>query len=272
MTEPRILLADASYDFTHKMSEIIRSSGDLHLCGIVSDGSSVVERVLADKPAVLLLELMLPGYDGISIVRKLRDAKAQGHLKRLPIIIVLSAIISDANTYLLREAGIDYYMVKPVVPYAVLERVRDLLQIQSETALPDLSGNFTAGTTGMTVAESGDIECDLTTLLIDMGIPASLSGYTYLREAIHLVIDMGASPDGMLSKQVYPVIAKKYGKSMASVEKAIRTAIETAWIRGRTDILDRMFGYTVSAQRGKPTNTEFIAMIADRYMVYGKVK
>ncbi len=271
MNEPRILLADASCDFTHKMSETIRTSGDLRLCGVVSDGSSVVERVLADKPTVLLLELMLPGYDGISIVRKLREAKMQGLIQRLPIIIILSAIISDSNTYLLRDAGIDYYMVKPVLPYSVLERVRDLLQIQKETVLPDLSGGLSSGT-GMAVAESGDIECDLTTLLIDMGIPASLSGYTYLREAIHLVIDMGTSPDGMLSKRVYPVIAKKYGKSMASVEKAIRTAIETAWIRGRTDILDRLFGYTVSAQRGKPTNTEFIAMIADRYMVYGKVK
>ncbi|MBP3391192.1 MAG: sporulation transcription factor Spo0A [Clostridia bacterium] len=271
MNEPRILLADASCDFTHKMSETIRASGDLRLCGVVSDGSSVVERVLTDKPTVLLLELMLPGFDGISIVRKLRDAKAQGKVQRLPIIIILSAIISDANTYLLREAGIDYYMVKPVVPYAVLERVRDLLQIQKETALPDLSGSGIV-IPGLTVAESDDIDCDLTTLLIDMGIPASLSGYTYLREAIHLVIDMGASPDGVLSKRVYPEIAKKYGKSMASVEKAIRTAIETAWIRGRTDILDKMFGYTVSAQRGKPTNAEFIAMIADRYMVYGKVK
>ena len=151
-------------------------------------------------------------------------------------------------------------------PYAVLERVRDLLQFKQEATLPDLT------LPNMAVADSDDIDCDLTTLLIDMGIPASLSGYTYLREAIHLVIDMGASPDGLLSKRVYPVIAKKYGKSMASVEKAIRTAIETAWIRGRTDILDRLFGYTVSAQRGKPTNTEFIAMIADRYMVYGKVK
>ena len=109
-------------------------------------------------------------------------------------------------------------------------------------------------------------------MLIDIGIPASLSGYTYLREAIRLVIDTGMTPDGMLSKQIYPVIAKKHGKSMASIEKAIRTAIETAWIRGRTDLLDRLFGYTVSAQRGKPTNTEFIAMIADRYTVYGNVR
>lgn len=266
MYEPRILLADASGDFTQMMSETIRLSGDLHLCGIIADGNSVVDRVISDKPTVLLLELMLPGFDGISIVRKLREAKMQGLIHRLPIIIILSAIISDANTYLLRDAGIDYYMVKPVMPYAVLERVRDLLQFKQEATLPDLT------LPNMAVADSDDIDCDLTTLLIDMGIPASLSGYTYLREAIHLVIDMGASPDGLLSKRVYPVIAKKYGKSMASVEKAIRTAIETAWIRGRTDILDRLFGYTVSAQRGKPTNTEFIAMIADRYMVYGKVK
>lgn len=266
MNEPRILLADASCDFTQKLSETIRASGDLHLCGVVSDGGSVVDRVLTDKPTVLLLELMLPGYDGISIVRKLRDAKLQGLIQRLPIIIILSAIISDANTYLLRDAGIDYYMVKPVPPYAVLERVRDLLQIQKATLLPDLADQSSH------VADGGDIDCDLTTLLIDMGIPARLSGYTYLREALHLVIDLGTFPDGMLSKQVYPVIAKKYGKSTASIEKAIRTAIETAWVRGRTDILDKMFGYTVSAQRGKPTNTEFIAMIADRYTVYGKVK
>ncbi|MBR5281044.1 MAG: sporulation transcription factor Spo0A [Clostridia bacterium] len=266
MNEPRILLADASCDFSHTLSETIRSSGDFHLCGIVSDGSSVVERVLTDRPTVLLLELMLPGFDGISIVRKLRDAKLQGLIQQLPIIIILSAIISDANTYLLRDAGIDYYMVKPVPPHAVLERIRDLLQVQQTMMLPALSDAFSQ------VAEAGDIDCDLTTLLIDMGIPARLSGYTYLREAIHLVIDMGTFPDGMLSKQVYPIIAKKYGKSTASIEKAIRTAIETAWLRGRTDILDRMFGYTVSAQRGKPTNTEFIAMIADRYSIYGKVK
>ncbi len=267
MNEPRILLADASSDFAHKMSAAIGKSNDLRLCGFVQDGNAVVDRVLADRPAVLLLELMLPGCDGISIVRRLRELKASGRLSSLPVIIVLSAIISDANTYLLRNTGIDYYMVKPVLPGAVLERIRDLLEMSKTAPLPDLSAYAS-----MEIADSGDIDCDLTTLLIDIGIPASLSGYTYLREAIRLVIDMGTTPDGLLSKQIYPVIAKKHGKSMASVEKAIRTAIETAWIRGRTDLLDRLFGYTVSAQRGKPTNTEFIAMIADRYMVYGNVR
>lgn len=267
MNEPRILLADASSDFAHKMSDAIAKTGDLRLCGIVQDGSAVVDRVLTDKPAVLLLELMLPGSDGISIVRRLQSLKASGQIATLPIIIILSAIISDANTYLLRNTGIDYYMVKPVLPGAVLERIRDLLEMCKTTPLPEL-----ASYASMEVADAGDIDCDLTTLLIDIGIPASLSGYTYLREAIRLVIDTGMTPDGMLSKQIYPVIAKKHGKSMASIEKAIRTAIETAWIRGRTDLLDRLFGYTVSAQRGKPTNTEFIAMIADRYTVYGNVR
>ncbi len=271
MNEPRILLADASGDFAHKMSQAIQKTHDLHLCGVVGDGNAVVDRVLAEKPTVLLLELMLPGCDGLSILRNLQACKAQGRIRTLPVIIILSAIISDSNTYLLRNAGIDYYMVKPVLPYAVLERIRDLLQIQGTSALPDLSAAHHRFA-GEEIAETLDIECDLTTLLIDIGIPASLSGYTYLREAIRLVIDMGTTPDGLLSKRVYPVIAKKYGKSSASVEKAIRTAIETAWIRGRTDLLDRLFGYTVSAQRGKPTNTEFIAMIADRYAVYGKVK
>lgn len=270
MNEPRILLADASNEFTHKMSDAIRNSGDFRLCGIVNDGNVVVDSVLHQQPSVLLLELMLPGCDGISVIRRLREAQTQGWIRTLPVIIILSAIISDSNTYLLRDAGIDYYMVKPVTPHAVLERIRDLLHVyvtpQSKT--PVLPEHYAP----MTVAETDGIECDLTTLLIDIGIPASLSGYTYLREAIRLVIDMGTTPEGLLSKRVYPVIAKKYGKSMASVEKAIRTAIETAWIRGRTDLLDKLFGYTVSAQRGKPTNTEFIAMIADRYAIYGKVK
>lgn len=267
MNEPRILLADASSDFTYKMSDAIGKSDDLRLCGIVQDGNAVVDRVLAERPAVLLLELMLPGCDGISIVRRLQELKSSGRLAVLPVIIIISGIISDANTYLLRNVGIDYYMVKPVLPSAVLERIRDLLEMCKTTPLPDL-----ATYASLEVADAGDIDCDLTTLLIDIGIPASLSGYTYLREAIRLVIDSGATPDGLLSKQIYPVIAKKHGKSMASIEKAIRTAIETAWIRGRTDLLDRLFGYTVSAQRGKPTNTEFIAMIADRYTVYGNVR
>lgn len=271
MNEPRVLLADASNDFTHKMSEAIRGSGDLRLSGIINNGNLVVDTVLRQQPEVLLLELMLPGCDGISIIRHLKEAQRQGWVRDLPLIIVLSAIISDSNTYLLRDAGIDYYMVKPVTPTAILERIRDLLRANpyGESAHTDTQFH-TFVSAPMPGAD--DIDCDLTALLIDIGIPASLSGYTYLREAIRLVIDGGMAPEGILSKRIYPVIAKKHGKSIASVEKAIRTAIETAWIRGRTELLDRLFGYTVSAQRGKPTNTEFIAMIADRYAVYGKVK
>ncbi len=269
MNEPRILLADTPGDFAHKMSESILHTKDLYFCGVVSDGNAVVDAVLREKPNVLLLELMLPGCDGLSIIRQLQQTVAHGWLPALPVIIVLSGIISESNTCLLRNVGIDYYMVKPIPPQSVLERVRDLLAVHQDRMMkPTLPAPYAP----MAVAESSDIDCDLTTLLIDIGIPASLSGYTYLREAIRLVIDLGTTPDGLLSKRIYPEIAKKHGKSMASVEKAIRTAIETAWLRGRTDVLDRLFGYTISAQRGKPTNTEFIAMIADRYAVYGSVR
>lgn len=268
MENLRVLIADASTDFSRKMADAIQCSGDFTLAGVIPDGSLVADGILRLRPDILLLELMLPGCDGISIIRNLKGAQNQGWLPVFPITVVLSAIISEPNTYLLRDAGIDYYMVKPVPPLSVLERLRDLrTALHRPVSLPSTPfGNRS------TPFETDDIACDLTSLLIDIGIPASLSGYTYLREAIRMVIDNGIAPDGMLSKQIYPALAKRHGKSVASVEKAIRTAIETAWIRGRTDLLDQLFGYTVSAQRGKPTNTEFIAMIADRYAVYGKVK
>lgn len=266
MSEIQVLVADASGEFSRKMADAVALSDDMTLAAVVGDGDLVVDSVARLHPDVLILELMLPNTDGISIIRDLNTAKAQGWLTALPLIIVVSAIISESNTYLLRDAGVDYFMVKPVAPAAVLERARDLLGAAPKHTAWDASGVSTVA------SGDADIDRSLTSLLIDIGIPASLSGYTYLREAIHMVIDTGITPDGALSKLIYPVIARKYAKTPASVEKAIRTAIETAWMRGHTELLNRLFGYTVNAQRGKPTNTEFIAMIADRYSVYGQVQ
>jgi two-component system response regulator (stage 0 sporulation protein A) len=208
--------------------------------------------VKEQRPDVLLLDLVLPRIDGLEVLRRLPETGASCH------IIVLSGFINSKVVADCAARGVDYFMPKPCDATALLGRVRQLVGGEEE-AVPEGIDCRPAALAGRRQA---DLEAVVTEIIHEIGVPAHIKGYQYLREAIILTIqDMDVI--NAVTKVLYPEVAKRYDTTPSRVERAIRHAIEVAWDRGDIEVLQKYFGYTVSNIKGKPTNSEFIAMIAD---------
>lgn len=238
----RVLLADSDSEWNARMAEAIEQSSDMELAGIAEDGAKVVAAVTELKPDLLIIDLVLPVMDGIMAISKLREQKSGVS------VLVLSAFASPQAGAECTALGVDLFLRKPMEPSAICERVRMWK-----------SGRQKAVQLGEEVA----LEVRVTDVIHQVGVPAHIKGYQYLREAIMMAVeDMDAV--GAITKILYPSIAKKFKTTSSRVERAIRHAIEVAWDRGDIETLQGYFGYTVSGIKGKPTNSEFISMIADR--------
>lgn len=238
----RVLLADNDGEFCARLAECIAGAVDMELVGIAEDGSKAVSAVNELKPDLLLIDLVLPVMDGVMVLNKLHDQKQ-------PVsVCVLSAFMSPQVSADCMALGVDLLLRKPMEPEAVLDRVRMWRKGQLKAASAE---------------ESRALEVRVTDVIHQVGVPAHIKGYQYLREAIMMAVeDMEAV--GAITKILYPSIAKKFKTTSSRVERAIRHAIEVAWDRGDLETLQSYFGYTVSGVKGKPTNSEFISMIADR--------
>ena len=235
----RVLVADSSEAFTEGMAQLLRDRG-YAVTGTASDGERTSELLRLALPDVLILDLMLPRRDGLSILKELPK-------ENRPRIILLSVFTTDYISSAVAAYGVDYLLLKPVGPQNVLERMEEIL---------DTARSATAAT-------GPDIETMVTNVIHEIGVPAHIKGYQYLREAIIIAVnDMDVI--NAVTKVLYPQVAKAFSTTPSRVERAIRHAIEVAWDRGDLDTLQRFFGYTVSNTKGKPTNSEFIALIADR--------
>ena len=240
-TKTRILAADSNKDFCRQLTELIAQEGDMEIVGTASDGVETLALLSEEKPDILLLDLVLPKLDGLEVLRRLPETGAKCRT------IVLSGfvnnkVISDCTNY-----GVDYFMPKPCDVPALLTRIRQLAGHE----------NYSTPAAGIDCRESV-----VTDIIHEIGVPAHIKGYQYLREAIILTIkDMDMI--NAVTKVLYPEVAKRYNTTPSRVERAIRHAIEVAWDRGDIETLQKFFGYTVSNIKGKPTNSEFIAMIAD---------
>ena len=227
-TKTRVLIADTNDDFKRLMTEVLRNEEDLELVGCVGDGVDALAMVAESKPDVLVLDLVLAKLDGIEVLRRLPEASPD--TKGL----VVSGFYNDKIITECAALGAAYFVTKPCDIVTLLDRIR---QINSLEAL-------------------------VTEIIHEIGVPAHIKGYQYLREAIILTInDMDII--NAVTKVLYPEVAKKFNTTPSRVERAIRHAIEVAWDRGDIEVLQKFFGYTVSNIKGKPTNSEFIAMIAD---------
>ena len=204
---------------------------------IARDGNEILKRVKERMPDLLVMDVMLPGMDGISVLRQLQK---QGDA---PMTILASGFVSDRMLAEASELGAAYFLPKPFETAALLDKMRGLFLKAPQESLPSL-------------------KTMVTSVIHEIGVPAHIKGYQYLRNAIMMSIE---SPDAInaVTKIIYPTIAKSYETSPSRVERAIRHAIEVAWSRGNIDTLDSLFGYTVDDSRGKPTNSEFIAIVAD---------
>ena len=257
-----ILIADDNIDFTRTLSAYLEKMEDIEVVGIAKDGNEAFEIIKGTHPDILLLDVIMPHLDGIGVLEKLNETT----MTKKPITIMLSAVGQDKITQKAISLGAQYYVVKPFDIELLIKRIRDLRYYQ-----PAPNNNFIAreskpqyiDISPENKKDERNLEALVTNLIHEVGVPAHIKGYQYLREAIMMVVN-DIEVINQITKQLYPDIAKKFHTTPSRVERAIRHAIEVAWSRGKADEVENIFGYTVSATKGKPTNSEFIAMIADK--------
>ena len=245
-SKTRILVADASEEFRRLIVETLTADATMELAAETGDGEDAVRLVRELRPDVVVLDLVLSSMDGLEVLGELAA------LPERPRLLVLSSFARGNVAELAASRGADYYMMKPCRVPTVVERVRQLA-----------AQGQPAGDSPEDGSEEESLESQVTSIIHEIGVPAHIKGYQYLREAILIAVaDMDVI--NAVTKVLYPEVAKRYGTTASRVERAIRHAIEVAWDRGDLETLQKYFGYTVSNAKGKPTNSEFIAMIADK--------
>ena len=256
----KLVLADDNKDFCQLLKEYLSNEEDIEILGIAKDGIEALDLVQKTQPDLLVLDVIMPHLDGLGVIEKLNSMD----LPKQPKIIVLSAVGQDKITQTAINLGADYYIVKPFDFVIFINRIRELVTNKVVGGEPKVRQNQNVQMTRSDyVKNTGNIETEITNIIHEIGVPAHIKGYLYLREAIKMVID-NVELLGAVTKELYPSIAKKYNTTPSRVERAIRHAIEVAWSRGKVDTINQLFGYTVHNTKGKPTNSEFIAMIADK--------
>ena len=250
----RILVADASDEFRRLFVSALADEAGMELAAETGDGEEAVRLAEACRPDLVVLDLVLTRMDGLEVLGELAA------LPERPRLLVLSGFARGNVAELAAAHGADYYMMKPCRIPTVVERVRQL------AARSQPSGGTPEDST-----EGESLESQVTSIIHEIGVPAHIKGYQYLREAILIAVaDMDVI--NAVTKVLYPEVAKRFGTTASRVERAIRHAIEVAWDRGDLETLQKYFGYTVSNAKGKPTNSEFIAMIADGLQLQRKQK
>ena len=261
-----ILIADDNADFVTTLVGHLSKENDMEVIGTARDGKEAYEKVVNMKPDVLLLDVIMPYLDGLGVLEKLGAEK----LEKMPTCIMLSAVGQTKITQKAISLGAEYYVVKPFDIDVLINRIRDIKNYKPTTS--STAGNYySVKDTRMQYIEINEIdkknqenlEALVTNVIHEIGVPAHIKGYQYLREAIMMVVQ-DIDIINQITKQLYPEIAEKYRTTPSRVERAIRHAIEVAWGRGKNDAVENIFGYTISAAKGKPTNSEFIAMISDK--------
>ena len=240
-----VFIADSSEDFCSNLCTALQQADGFQVIGTAADGEQAVHLIAECKPDVLVLDLMLAKRDGISVL------KAIERMEHKPMTLATSNFVTGYVASTVTNLGVRYLMLKPCDMATLVERLVEIRDGENIRQLPARRVDKTS------------IESMVTGIIHEIGVPAHIKGYQYLREAIIIAVnDMDVI--NAITKVLYPQVAKTFQTTPSRVERAIRHAIEVAWDRGDLDTLQRFFGYTVSNTKGKPTNSEFIALIADK--------
>ncbi|MDO0822940.1 sporulation transcription factor Spo0A [Desulfosporosinus nitroreducens] len=272
----RVLLADDNREFVEVVKEYIERQEDMSLVGVAYHGNEALELISREEPHVVLLDIIMPHLDGLGVLEKLQNAPLR------PKIIILTAFGQESMTQRAVSLGANYYILKPFDLDILGKRIRQLQDdfsssvniasnsstVSNRNSVSNANSNSNSNSnsqisTGILPPTSKNLEVEVTRMIHQMGVPAHVKGYQYLRDAIVNVVS-DVSLLGAVTKELYPMIAVKYQTTPSRVERAIRHAIELAWDRGNVDFMNRFFGYTINVDRGKPTNSEFVAMVADK--------
>lgn len=255
MNKIRLGIADDNKDFCDILIDFFNSQENIEIVFVSHDGVETLSCVEKYLPEILILDMIMPHLDGLGVLESLNSSDIPLH----PKIIMLSAVGQESITQKAIDFGAEYYVVKPFSLEILLKRIRQLSG--SEEQFCKNPGSKTRQNTGYT--KSSDLEIDITNMIHEIGVPAHIKGYQYLRDAISMVVD-DMDMLSAVTKELYPAIAKKNKTTPSRVERAIRHAIEVAWNRGKIETINSLFGYTVAEDKGKPTNSEFIAIVADK--------
>ena len=264
-----VLIADDNQEFSTTLATYLKNQDDMVVVGRAKDGNEALDMISSLMPDVILLDVIMPHLDGIGVLEQINMIK----MNKKPICIMLSAVGQDKITRRAIELGAEYYVVKPFDIDLLITRIRELKNYKPAQVNNFISRESTFNTTtsksqyidlkNMSSNKDDSIEALVTNIIHEVGVPAHIKGYQYLREAIIMVIN-DIDVINQITKCLYPQIAEKFHTTPSRVERAIRHAMEVAWGRGQQDVVENIFGYTVSAAKGKPTNSEFIAMISDK--------
>jgi len=257
-----VLIADDNVDFAMTLKKYFEHKENMEVVAVAKDGNEAFEKIIQYKPDVALLDMIMPHLDGIGVLEKLNEVT----LDKYPFCVMISAVGQDKITRQAISLGAQYYVVKPFDIEVLIKRIEELKNYQ----VPEKNTNFIVREPKSNYIEisnqenkEDNLEALVTNIIHEVGVPAHIKGYQYLREAIMMVVE-DIDMINQITKQLYPEIAQKFKTTSSRVERAIRHAIEVAWSRGKIEATESIFGYTVDSNKGKPTNSEFIAMIADK--------
>ena len=259
MGKIKVVIADDNREFSKIVSQFISTQDEFEVVGIAKDGMEALRIIDKVRPHILVLDIIMPHLDGLGVLERLNQSRDQ----YFPKVVVLSAVGQDSITQRAIELGASYYIVKPFDFNIFIDRLKQIYSMNFPSSNGDNDMPMMIKEEQSNNYREKDLETKITKIIQEIGIPAHIKGYLYIREAITMVID-DMDYLGAVTKELYPAVASKFSTTPSRVERAIRHAIEVAWNRGKIETLDRIFGYTVSNAKGKPTNSEFIALIADK--------
>lgn len=256
MKKLKIMAADQ--DLIQELSryDFISRDGSMEIIGKYLDGEELYHAIINNRPDLVVMDALLKSTDGIELMRRMKEEHPEIHTR----FILLTTIGTESVIETAFLMGASYYMLKPFDNQILKRRMKQVLmsnESMEEERILELGEDLAP------YVKERNLEGEVTEIIREIGIPAHIKGYQYIREGIMMAVE---DPNMLnyITKLLYPTIAKKYKTTSSSVERAIRHAIEVAWSRGKMDVIQELFGYTIHAGKGKPTNSEFIALIADK--------
>lgn len=258
----QVLLADDNREFTNLLSDFISEQEDMEVMGVAYNGNDVIKLIEQRRrfPDVLILDIIMPHLDGLGVLERICEMSFEPQ----PKVIMLTAFGQEDVTQKAVQLGASYYILKPFDMDVLTNRIRQVASgtQKTKTHAAAHAGGYAAAKPAADLGKR-NLDANITNIIHEIGVPAHIKGYMYLREAITMVFN-NIEILGSITKILYPEIARKFNTTPSRVERAIRHAIEVAWSRGNMESIGGMFGYTVNLSKSKPTNSEFIAMVADK--------
>ena len=254
-----VIIVDDNKEFSDILNDYLLTQVDIVVIGTAKDGIEALKLIQEKKPDLVVLDIIMPRLDGLGVLERLNAM----NLNPMPRIIVLSAVGQDRITQSALALGADYYVIKPFDLEVFAKRIRQMFHNTISSNVIKKSTYIENNKNDSDKSEPVDLLTEITNIIHQIGVPSHIKGYMYLKEGISMVVN-DIDLLSAVTKELYPSIGKKFNTTASRVERAIRNAIECAWSKGDVEAIDKFFGYTIRNDKGKPTNSQFIAMVADK--------